>query len=47
MLLYQLLNLVCVVYDAPLEYASIDLGCRQEEPSIVREQAARNGKQVI
>ncbi len=47
MLLYELLDLICVIYDLPLEYAPVDLRGGEEESPVIGEQAARDCELVI
>jgi hypothetical protein len=47
MFLNKPLNFVCIIYNFPFEYASVIFTSREEEFTIVTEEARGNSKQVI
>lgn len=47
MLLNKPLNFVCIIYNFPLEHASVIFTCREEELTIVTKEARCYSEQVI
>jgi hypothetical protein len=46
-LLYKPLNFVCIIYNFPLEHTSVIFTCREEELTIVTEEARGYSEQMI